>query len=218
MLEHASAWERLAERAGGTVAGFAIATTADGATLVFAATSAGIYCSRDLGSTWTATSIDDTVPFAEMVAVSSRFAQDRTLFVGGRNGLYRSQDGGASWLRVLSGGRVTSVVLTPGDGVLFVGTEVDGIVRSADGGRTWASANPGLLDLSVLALALSPEFERDGTGFAATASGVYRTRNGGRSWRLVETGLDELAVQCLAIRRASLTISCCWPGPRPIGC
>ncbi|HEY1296724.1 MAG TPA: hypothetical protein VGJ60_26905, partial [Chloroflexota bacterium] len=116
--------------------------------------------------------------------------------VAGRNGLYRSHDGGASFVRVLSGGRVTSLAL--GDGSLFAGTEADGIVRSADNGRTWSSANPGLLDLTVLALALSPGFGRDGTGFAATASGVYRTRNGARSWREVDLG-TEVAVQCVAV-------------------
>jgi photosystem II stability/assembly factor-like uncharacterized protein len=83
--------------------------------------------------------------------------------------------------------------------VLLAGTEVDGILRSEDGGRTWAGANPGLLDLTVLALALSPEFARDRIGFAATATGLYRTRNGGKSWRTVELGIENAALQCLSV-------------------
>jgi len=81
-------------------------------------------------------------------------------------------------------------------------TQQDGILHSKDGGRTWAGANAGLLDLTVLALAFSPGAARDQTGFAATTSGLYRTRNGGKSWRAVELPLDEPAVQCLAISPA----------------
>jgi len=190
-------WQRLSTRPGGTVAGLATAIAADGATRVFAATSAGVFRSADDGRTWTATSVADVVPFNETVAPSPDFARDRTLFAGGRTGLYRSVDEGATWLRVLAGGRISSLALAPG--VLFAGTEQDGVLRSEDRGRTWTSANPGLLDLSVLALALSPAFGRDGIGFAATPSALYRTRNGGKSWRAVELDGDEPGVQCLAL-------------------
>ena len=86
--------------------------------------------------------------------------------------------------------------------VLLAGTEADGVLRSEDGGRTWAGANAGLLDLTALALAVSPRFESDRTGFAGTASGLYRTRNRAGSWRAVETDLAEPAVQCLALSPA----------------
>jgi hypothetical protein len=48
-----------------------------------------------------------------------------------------------------------------------------------------------VLDLTVLALSLSPQFATDRLGFAGTASGLYRTRNGARSWRAVETDVPE---------------------------
>jgi photosystem II stability/assembly factor-like uncharacterized protein len=83
--------------------------------------------------------------------------------------------------------------------VLFVGTETDGALRSPDAGRTWTGANPGLLDLTVLAIGLSPALDKDQTGFLATASGIYRTRNAGKSWRAAELDLDDPAVQCLAV-------------------
>ena len=50
-------WERLAGRTGGTIAGLATATAADGATLVFAATAIGLHRSADAGRTWTAASV-----------------------------------------------------------------------------------------------------------------------------------------------------------------
>src|SRR5205823_303824 len=74
-----------------------------------------------------------------------------------------------------------------------------GVLRSEDDGRTWTGANAGLVDLTVIALALSPAFASDRIGFAGTASGLYRTRNGARSWREVDTTVDDPAVQCLAV-------------------
>jgi photosystem II stability/assembly factor-like uncharacterized protein len=134
-----------------------------------------------------------------VIAASPGFARDRTLFAGGRNGLYRSRDAGTTWTHVLAEGHVMTLALTPE--ILFAGTEQDGILRSEDAGRTWTSANPGLLDLTVLALAVSPTFDVDATGLAATASGLYRTRNSGKSWREVDLGM-EAAVQCLALSPA----------------
>lgn len=59
----------------------------------------------------------------------------------------------------------------------------DGIFRSANRGERWSPWNFGLLDLNVLALAISPCFESDETIFAGTESGIFRSTNGGRAWR-----------------------------------
>ncbi|MDQ6670860.1 MAG: YCF48-related protein, partial [Chloroflexota bacterium] len=83
-----------------------------------------------------------------------------------------------------------------------VGTEQDGILRSEDGGKTWASANPGLLDLTVLALACSPALQTDHTVFAATSSGLFWSRNTGRTWRSIDTLPGQPAVQCVALSPA----------------
>lgn len=201
----ASSWERLAGRSGGTIASLAVAVTADGAPILFAATAVGLHRSTDAGRTWAPASTGSIAPFVEIVAVSPNFGRDQTLFAGARNGLYRSLDGGASWQLMLVGSRILAVTLAPGyarENVLFVGTETDGALRSPDAGRTWTGANAGLLDLTVLAIALSPDFDRDQIGFLATASGIYRTRNSGRSWRPAELDLEDPAVQCLAISPA----------------
>src|SRR5216684_1371544 len=99
-----SRWERLAVKPGGDVAGLAIAPTDDGA-LVFAATAVGVYQSTDAARTWILAATGASVPFAEVVAPSPRFPQDRTLFVCAGDGLYRSADAGQSWAPVLVGSR-----------------------------------------------------------------------------------------------------------------
>lgn len=197
-------WERLASHEGGTVVALAAAPMKGGGATLFAATAAGLFRSEDGGRGWSAAG-DPPLPLLAAVAPSARFAENSTLFAGTQTGFHRSTDAGRTWRQMLAGGRVFAIATVPGDDAgeqIFIGTDADGILRSDDGGRTWAGANPGLLDLTVLALAFAPDAARDQTGFAATTTGLYRTRNGGKSWRAVELPLDEPAVQCLAISPA----------------
>ena len=85
------------------------------------------------------------------------------------------------------------------DGVLFAGTMEDGVFRSSDRGERWVRWNFGLLDLHVLALALSPDFAQDETLFAGVESGIFRSTNGGRAWREVPFPTDLAPVISLAI-------------------
>jgi photosystem II stability/assembly factor-like uncharacterized protein len=198
----ATGWELVATHPGGTVANLAVVADADESALVFATTPAGLHYSSDAGQTWATTTLGLFGPTVHVAAVSPGFARDRTLFVGTEDTFFRSRDAGATWQAVLTGCRMLAVGLSPffeDDQTIFVGTEHDGVLRSDDGGEHWVSANPGLLDLTVLALALSPRFDVDRTGFVATASGLYRSRNGGKSWRAVALPGDDPAVQCLAI-------------------
>ncbi len=198
-------WERLASHEGGTVASLATAPAKKGGVTLFAATAMGLFASMDGGRGWVSSGSDTPLPLLTVVVPSSRFAANHLLFAGTQTGCYRSTDAGQIWQQTLSGGRVFALAVMPGaeqEESVFVGTQQDGILRSDDGGRTWEGANPGLLDLTILALAFSPDVARDHTGFAATTSGLYRTRNGGKSWREVAVPLDEPAVQCLAISPA----------------
>ncbi len=205
MAGASNGWQGVADRTGGGVAGLAVGA-AHGGDVLFAATAVGVYCSTTGGRTWTLPATGASVPFAEAVAPSPGFGQDRTIFVCAADGLYRSADAGETWQQVLVGSRMLSAAVALGDGykglVVLAGTETDGVLRSVDGGRTWTGANAGLLDLTVIALALSPAFGSDRIGFAGTASGLYRTRNGGSSWREVETGLADPAVQCIVVSPA----------------
>lgn len=197
-------WELLAHWPGGAVTALATASGAAGAggpLVTVAATAAGLHTSEDGGQTWRWVALGPD-PTPECLAVSAQLVSDGTLLLGASSGLYRSTDGGQSWRTVLVGTRVQCLAAAPDmatGGVVFAGTESDGILRSEDGGIGWIGANAGLLDLNVAAVALSPAFEKDRTAFAGTGSGLFRSRNGGRAWRLVELGPDAPAVQSLAV-------------------
>lgn len=175
-------------------------------TAVLAATTTGLWRSHDAGCSWAAVGALTPIVAIEALAVSSGFAEDRTLYAVAAGDLLRSRDGGTSWQVVLTGSPVLTVAAAEdaaGIVIVLAGTDGDGAFRSRDGGEYWASANPGLLDLTVLALAVSPTFTADKTAFLGTTSGLYRSRNGGQAWRLLDLPLDDPAVQCLAIASSS---------------
>lgn len=199
-------WERLAEQPDGVITALATAQKAEREALIFAGSSAGLLHSHDGGRTWMVLSEGNSLPLITALAPTPSFAVDSTLFIGTAEGCYRATDGGRTSQPVLIGGYVFAVAtVSPGasaqdtPSIVFTGTEADGVFRSDDGGQTWGTANAGLLDLTILSLAFSPNFALDRTGFVATASGLYATRNGGKAWRWVDLGLDEPAIQCLAI-------------------
>jgi len=109
------------------------------------------------------------------------------------NGVWRSDDGGASWQRegeetdrldVLGLARSQG----PDGGVLFASTVADGVRSKPDGGA-WSGNPEGFRDMThqtqqhYTAVIPSPAFARDRTVFAATYEGLYVSRTGGDGWQ-----------------------------------
>ena len=127
--------------------------------------------------------------------------------------LYRSDDGGASWRRVLRfspsamgvGNLTTARLLVTPDGGLWAaltstrGVDEGAFARSVDGGATWASVSDGYGLYGVQQLIAS----RDGRLVAATDEGVWRTT--GPAWVVAEETEP-------ATPPASVAVSV-WPNP-----
>jgi DNA-binding beta-propeller fold protein YncE/photosystem II stability/assembly factor-like uncharacterized protein len=120
------------------------------------------------------------------IAVSPAFAQDNTLFVratewdSGRSDLYRSRDGGESWVRLRGGlpGPPNALAFAP-DGRLYAALVPigwggapesaswgEGVYVSDDSGDTWRPDNVGLTHLRVGRLHVAD----DGTLYALAAA------------------------------------------------
>ncbi len=139
------------------------------------------------------------------VVVSPDFAHDRTCFAAGLSGLYRSIDGGQTWISTVPAEEVVSVfavALSPEygrDQRLYAGLE-GGVLRSWDGGHSWAAAVLPVPPPQVLCLAVSPAFAKDSALYAGTAEdGVFRSNDGGVSWTSSNFGLLDRNVLCLVI-------------------
>ncbi len=115
------------------------------------------------------------------LALSSFFAVDPVLFAGvGQAGVFRSSDGGKTWVSVgLAGQRVGDLIwLGP---FLYAATD-GGLFRSEDGGRSWTQLGAlGAVSPTQLLFPLAPVAGLE--AFLATDQGLFRTTDGGRQWQ-----------------------------------
>ncbi|MCP4261849.1 MAG: glycosyl hydrolase [Planctomycetes bacterium] len=124
---------------------------------------------------------------------------------GGERGLYKTTDGGKSWVQILSKGPytgVTDVVFDPRNpDIIYVATHQrhrtvwalvnggpeTGIFKSVDAGKNWKELKGGLPgeDKGKIALAVSPikpDVIYVSIELAGRKGGFWRSENGGQSW------------------------------------
>jgi hypothetical protein len=176
--------------------------------VIFAARNAGLFRSDDSGKTWTLATASlglDQAVAATAVALPVDFERDHTVICGFAGGLLISGDGGMTWQMPKvppPPPMITALVLSPGfseNGIALAGTMQDGVLRSSDHGNSWVIWNFGLLDLSVISLAMSPDFDHDETIFAGSETGIFRSTNGGRAWRELDLPIGYDPVLSLAV-------------------
>jgi hypothetical protein len=118
-------------------------------------------------------------------------------------GVYKSIDGGESWIPVntgLTNKKVLSLTVNPQiSDIVYAGTDGGGVFKSVDGGANWTDANIGLTNLSVNVIVINPFFQSPDMLYAGTGGGVFKSYNGGASWHSISAGLPDLVVQSLAL-------------------
>ena len=134
-------------------------------------------------------------PQFAQVPLSSVAAHGDTICIGASGDIAVSRDAGNTWaLATLPvKAHILALALSPAfdqDHIGLAATAQDGVLRTADGGATWHAWNYGLLDLTINAIALSPDFANDATCFAATDHGVFTSSNGGRAWTELPIGME----------------------------
>ncbi len=133
------------------------------------------------------------------------------LYAARGSGLYRSTDGGHTWDDLYAGLNLPGPLATaavalssayPSDGTLFAGM-AGAVMYSRDHGQSWQAASLASPAPTVTALAVSPDYERDGVVFAASAEdGIFRSKDRGGRWGAWNFGLLDLNTLCLALSPA----------------
>jgi photosystem II stability/assembly factor-like uncharacterized protein len=150
-----------------------------------------VYRSTDEGGTWQeVTPAWAAPPNAPLLAISSDFATDRTLYVLGGLHTYVSTDGGDTFVEVggwFAAHDVRGLAFSPdyaADETLFALVHGVGLYKSTDGGATW---NPTGLSGDLSAFAVSPDYASDETLIAASASDgqVSMSTDGGDTWAVL---------------------------------
>ncbi len=118
------------------------------------------------------------------------------------SGLYRSDDGGASWARVPSDPElgIRALAIAPEDADhVYALAAWERMYESSDGGRSWQSRWTGLgVTTEAISLALDPlDFS---TVYLGADTGLYRSLYEGENWRPVGHPLDEQTVLTLVAR------------------
>lgn len=162
------------------------------------AAAGSVFVSTDSGVTWSAAS-GLTGNDVRSFSFSAQFRADRTVFASTLfHGLFRSSDGGSTWISSSSGlphdqiGNVLVPVASGSTATWYVPTGGDGVYASTDGGMTWARIAVQPPVRVVLAL------DRDAQGqiIAATERGVYELVD--NRWVQLGAGWVDYAT-CLAV-------------------
>jgi hypothetical protein len=117
------------------------------------------------------------------------------------NGVYRSTDNGARWVRASAGidktSRVEKIMAT--GHIVFARVTGKGLYRSKDQGDYWSFAGTGLENQTVMSIVAYGN-----SIFAGTTSGAYRSQDEGRTWTSVPAGLGGAGVRSLAVVSSTL--------------
>ncbi len=173
----------------------------------------GVWRSRDAGSTWTP--LFDHQPalgIGEPAGIAIDPANTDTIYVGtsgrlGSNepdtirqnaaGLFKSTDGGASWIALGSGfpagntgnanqfanqtQSISVIIVDPVNGTIYLAS-TRGVFTSTDGGLNWATASGIAADTRSLALDLSTPPSARILYAGVSGQGVFQSSDGGRNF------------------------------------
>jgi photosystem II stability/assembly factor-like uncharacterized protein len=147
----------------------------------------GFFKSTDGGHTWR----DSKELRNEAIHSLAQSALDPNVLIAGTfNGIFRSDDSGATWTQLPTYStpglvHVESLAIDPkSTNIIYAGTWYLPY-KTTDGGQTWNSIKNGIIDDSdIFAIDIDP---RDRNHIIASAcSGIYETRNAGGNWKKVQ--------------------------------
>ncbi len=115
---------------------------------VFATACTGIWRSRNAGASWT-----KVLGIPSVSRRTRAFAQDHdrpdTFYAGTTDGVYVSDDDAKTFRRTTTPGLVVNALVSLGGGRVLAGVEGEGMLVSADFGRSWFPSNDGFRERLV---------------------------------------------------------------------
>jgi photosystem II stability/assembly factor-like uncharacterized protein len=148
---------------------------------------------------------DESRPFHTVLVLDPQ--RPATIYTGSTR-VWRSIDGGGSWLALPTGSsdswtgdEVTTIAVAPSDPLVVMVGKGARVYRSNDGGQTWLEADDGLPDADVNRIAVDPTNAAIAYAALATAAGasLYATVDGSAHWQSRALGLPASAALVVRI-------------------
>ncbi|MDD5264004.1 MAG: hypothetical protein PHU43_04115 [Candidatus Bipolaricaulis sp.] len=158
----------------------------------------GVWKSADSGRTWQ--EANDAHTSGQNVNALAVAPTDPQIVYAAtaRGGVFRSEDGGQTWIAVNKGLRVLdvrAVAIDPASpATAYVGTEGGGVCKSTNAGASWQASSTGMdSQACVRDIAVDPKSPQ--TLYAADIrAGVYRSTDGAKTWVKINGGLESAGV------------------------
>jgi photosystem II stability/assembly factor-like uncharacterized protein len=169
-------WRLTVTQTGYAIDAMVVAPT-DPPTVFAGSSQSTVFASHDGGQTWIRLGAGT---FFSVWSLGLDPLDPATLYAGTEDGLFRSDDSGATWTQTDFPSRATSsIVIDPRHPEIVYAIGLGDVYRSDDGGSTWVRRTAGLSEFA-LTLAIDPS-DPD-TLFAGTTGGVFWSLDRGRQW------------------------------------
>src|SRR5262245_36556992 len=104
-----------------------------------------------------------------------------------RGSVFKSVDGAGNWNAGRGVSDLHALVIDPRNSSKIYAIARNGVVKSTNGGATWAGANTGLPSSYLASLAIDPFVPS--TLYAVAYNNLFKSSDEGESWSAVNTGL-----------------------------
>jgi photosystem II stability/assembly factor-like uncharacterized protein len=156
---------------------------------------ATVFKSTNGGSTFSLTGTLPGTPYY-VYSVAVHQTNPNYVYAGTLYGVYRSTDGGSSWVQTSTGNYNYSISTTPANTSLLYSGGYGVIYRSTDAGATWTSSATGLAGYYFYGLAASRTLAN--RVYATNNTDFYRSTDTGASWAYAHNGLNAAPISAMA--------------------
>jgi photosystem II stability/assembly factor-like uncharacterized protein len=177
-------WDRIASGMPLDSDVFSIAIDRRNPEIVYASACSGVYRSPNRSRNWTRLRLlpDRFTVRAQVVYIDP--LNSSRIYSGTTEGLYFSESAGRNWKRITQPDiTVNAIQVSPANNdEILIGTEYNGILSSADGGRTWKESNQGFIHQQISWLQFCPESGDLIAGLASGRGGLISYDPVSRTW------------------------------------